>query len=130
MGNCQAAEAVAVVQHPGNGKIERMYWSISANEVMCSNPGHYVALVVVESSNPSSPVKHQLKLLKPTDTLHVGQVYRLISFEDVIKEFAGKKSLKLGKLLKESGVLKSDARRSKLDHKQIEQAAPGGWDHE
>lgn len=81
MGNCQAAEAVAVVQHPGNGKIERMYWSISANEVMCSNPGHYVALVVVESSNPSSPVKHQLKLLKPTDTLHVGQVYRLISFE-------------------------------------------------
>ncbi|KAH1118672.1 hypothetical protein AAZX31_17G155000 [Glycine max] len=105
MGNCQAAEAATVViQHPGN-KIERVYWSLSAHEVMNSNPGHYVALVV---SSPTlmaengTPMK-QLKLLRPDDTLHIGQVYRLISFEDVLKEFASKKCGKLGKLLKETG---------------------------
>lgn len=105
MGNCQAAEAATVViQHPGN-KIERIYWSLSANQVMESNPGHYVALVVtsptVKSEN-GTPMK-QLKLLRPDDTLHIGQVYRLISFEDVLKEFASKKCGKLGKLLKETG---------------------------
>ncbi|XP_056695407.1 uncharacterized protein [Spinacia oleracea] len=122
MGNCQAAAQVAaevVVQHPGNGKVERMYWAISANEVMSSNPGHYVALVVeppssdpiVTASNappPQGGVKHQLQLLRPTDILHVGHVYRLITFEDVIKEFASKKTVKLGKLHNDSGVLSVD----------------------
>ncbi|CAN1132460.1 hypothetical protein LINPERPRIM_LOCUS37932, partial [Linum perenne] len=46
-------------------------------------------------------VKQMLKLLKPDDTLLIGQVYRLISFEDVLKEFATKKSVKPRKLLKE-----------------------------
>ncbi|RCV31095.1 hypothetical protein SETIT_6G149400v2 [Setaria italica] len=47
MGNCQAAEAAAVViQHPG-GKVERLYGPATAGEVMRSNPGHYVALVVL-----------------------------------------------------------------------------------
>ncbi|CAJ1943027.1 unnamed protein product [Sphenostylis stenocarpa] len=105
MGNCQAAEAATVViQHPGN-KIERIYWSLSAHQVMDSNPGHYVALVVTSStlkSENGTPMK-QLKLLRPDDTLHIGQVYRLISFEDVLKEFASKKCGKLGKLLKETG---------------------------
>lgn len=115
MGNCQAAEAATVViQHPGsNGKVERIYWSVSANDVMSSNLGHYVALVLespVQISGP--PVKH-LKLLRPDDTLHIGHVYRLITFEDVLKEFAAKKSVKLGKLLKESvGV---SAEKKKLD---------------
>lgn len=136
MGNCQAAEIAAVVlQHPGNAKVDRMYWPISANEVMSSNPGYYVALVVEPSHNVSGnahpplalAAKHQLKLLRPTDILHVGHVYRLITFEDVIKEFSAKKSVKLGKLLKESGILfvdkknKSDAGRSMLDQTQIEQ---------
>ncbi|KAI4315083.1 hypothetical protein L6164_027929 [Bauhinia variegata] len=107
MGNCQAAEAATVViLHPGN-KIERIYWSISANQVMSSNPGHYVALVVTSptlKSENGTPLK-QLKLLRPDDTLLMGQVYRLISFEDVLKEFAAKKCSKLGKLLKESGSL-------------------------
>lgn len=83
MGNCQAAEAATVViQHPGN-KIERIYWSVSANEVMSSNPGHYVALVVTSSTlkNENGMPLKQLKLLKPDDTLLIGQVYRLISFE-------------------------------------------------
>ncbi|RZC11912.1 hypothetical protein D0Y65_011917 [Glycine soja] len=105
MGNCQAAEAATVViQHPGN-KIERVYWSLSAHEVMNSNPGHYVALVVSSptlKAENGAPMK-QLKLLRPDDTLHIGQVYRLISFEDVLKEFASKKCGKLGKLLKETG---------------------------
>ncbi|KAI9074562.1 hypothetical protein K1719_043403 [Acacia pycnantha] len=90
MGNCQAAEAATVViQHPGN-KIERIYWSVSAHHVMNSNPGHYVALVVTSpnlKSENGAPLK-QLKLLRPDDTLLMGQVYRLISFEDVLKELA------------------------------------------
>ncbi|XWS29692.1 hypothetical protein CRYUN_Cryun24cG0051900 [Craigia yunnanensis] len=105
MGNCQAAEAATVViQHPGN-KIERIYWSVSANEIMSSNPGHYVALLVTSPTlkNENGMPLKQLKLLKPDDTLLIGQVYRLISFEDVLKEFSAKKCVKLGKLLKERG---------------------------
>ncbi|OMP01805.1 hypothetical protein COLO4_11590 [Corchorus olitorius] len=107
MGNCQAAEAATVViQHPGN-KIERIYWSVSANEIMNTNPGHYVALVVTSPTlkNENGLPLKQLKLLKPDDTLLIGHVYRLISFEDVLKEFAAKKCGKLGKLLKERGGL-------------------------
>lgn len=145
MGNCQAAEAATVViQHPGN-KVERIYWSISANEVMSSNPGHYVALVITsptERTHNGLPVK-QLKLLRPGDTLLLGQVYRLISFEgknnrvilqfvfrpiisviinlinfffsDVLKEFAAKKCVKLGKLLRESGGLVLDSKKISVD---------------
>ncbi|CAK7339743.1 unnamed protein product [Dovyalis caffra] len=105
MGNCQAAEAATVViQHPGN-KIERIYWSVSAHEIMTSNPGHYVALIVSSPTMRTEnglPLK-QLKLLRPDDTLLIGHVYRLVSFEDVLKEFDAKKCVKLGKLLKESG---------------------------
>ncbi|CAL9002111.1 unnamed protein product [Prunus brigantina] len=106
MGNCQASEAATVlIQHPGSNKVERIYWSVSAHEVMTSNPGHYVALLIASptmKSENGAPVK-QLKLLRPDDTLLIGQVYRLISFEDVLKEFAAKKSVKLGKLLKDTG---------------------------
>lgn len=78
MGNCQAAEAAAVViQHPG-GKVDRIYSSASATEVMNANPGHYVALVVAAEN--AAPIK-QLKLLRPDDALVIGQVYKLISFE-------------------------------------------------
>lgn len=115
MGNCQAAEAATVViQHPpengnGQGRVDRIYYSVSANEVMSSNPGYYVALVLESLAQRNGrPTGHQLKLLKPDDTLHIGRVYRLISFEDVLKEFTAKKSVKLGKLLKESGVIGVD----------------------
>ncbi|MBA0803239.1 hypothetical protein Gohar_013477, partial [Gossypium harknessii] len=105
MGNCQAAEAATVViHHPGN-KIERIYHPVSVNEIMTSNPGHYIALVLTSptlKNQHGMPLK-QLKLLKPDDTLLIGHVYRLISFEDVMKEFAAKKCAKLGKLLKERG---------------------------
>ena len=90
MGNCQAAEAATVViQHPAS-KIERIYWSVSAQEVMSSNPGHYVALVVTSptlKSENGTPLK-QLKLLRPDDTLLIGHVYRLISFEGKVKHWS------------------------------------------
>ncbi|GAB4849107.1 hypothetical protein Ancab_003915 [Ancistrocladus abbreviatus] len=106
MGNCQAAEtATVLIQHPDN-KVERIYWSVSAQEVMSSNPGYYVAVVVsspTAKSENGEPLK-QLKLLRPDDTLLIGHVYRLICFEDVLKEFAEKKCVRLGKMIKEKGV--------------------------
>ncbi|MED6218874.1 hypothetical protein PIB30_030651 [Stylosanthes scabra] len=103
MGNCQAAEAATVViQHPGN-KMERIYWSVSARQVMDSNPGHYVAHLT-HPSTLNTPSNH-FKLLRPNDTLLIGQVYRLISFQDVLQEFAAKKCVKLGKLLVNRGTL-------------------------
>ncbi|CAL9768700.1 unnamed protein product [Musa acuminata subsp. burmannicoides] len=126
MGNCQAAEAATVVIHHPGGKVERAYWSLSASQVMAANPGHYVAVIVdgypsrlpppaLQSSTSSSfrayrscsgsssaggaaPVKH-LKLLRPDDALHIGHVYRLISFEEVVREFAWKRHVKLSRLL-------------------------------
>ncbi|KAJ6808279.1 uncharacterized protein M6B38_166425 [Iris pallida] len=97
MGNCQAAEAATVlIQHPC-GRVERIYCSLTANQVMTSNPGHYVA-VIVTSKTTTAPVKY-LKLLRPDDTLHLGYVYRLVSFQEVLKEFATKKHVKLSRLL-------------------------------
>lgn len=82
MGNCQAAEAATVViEHPGSNKIERIYWSVSARQVMNSNPGHYVALLI--PSPTASPNMKHLKLLRPHDTLLIGHVYRLISVEGI-----------------------------------------------
>ncbi|CAN7024198.1 unnamed protein product [Brassica rapa subsp. trilocularis] len=117
MGNCQAAEAATVlIHHPAENKVERIYWSVTASDVMKSNPGHYVAVVVTSPTlrnEKGSPLK-QLKLLRPDDTLLIGHVYRLVSFEGihkiylslfVLKEFATKKCVKLGKLLKEGGGL-------------------------
>lgn len=94
-----------VIQHPG-GKVERLYWSITASRVMADNPGHYVAVIITapassgdnntsansnagikhhgrrrgSGNDGSAPVKH-LKLLRPDDTLLMGHVYRLVSFE-------------------------------------------------
>ncbi|XP_072980747.1 uncharacterized protein [Typha angustifolia] len=126
MGNCQAAEAATVViQHPG-GKIERVYWSLSARHVMAANPGHYVAVIITAPSSSGSsnnnnnnnnnrsnaptsnaPVKH-LKLLRPDDTLLIGHVYRLVSFEEVLKEFASKKHVKVNRLVVKHKVSERD----------------------
>ncbi|XP_008810101.2 uncharacterized protein LOC103721611 isoform X2 [Phoenix dactylifera] len=107
MGNCQAAEAATVViQHP-SGRVERVYWSLSASQVMAANPGHYVAVIITSTSNSSdsrnssssnAPVKH-LKLLRPDDTLHIGHVYRLVSFEEVLREFASRRHVRPSRLL-------------------------------
>ncbi|XP_048560403.1 uncharacterized protein LOC125540922 [Triticum urartu] len=98
MGNCQAAEAAAVViQHPGDGKVERLHWPTTAADVMRRNPGHYVALVLLHHDSrgvdpdPAVPGGGggaritKVKLLKPRDTLHLGQVYRLITSQEVSK---------------------------------------------
>ncbi|CAL4913107.1 unnamed protein product [Urochloa decumbens] len=108
MGNCQAAEAAAVlIQHPGGGRTERAYWALSAGSVMAANPGHYVAAVIAttqpaaggDAASASAPVtvKH-LKLLRPDDTLLLGRVYRLVSFEEVLREFASKRHVKLSRV--------------------------------
>ncbi|BBN20253.1 hypothetical protein MPTK1_8g17700 [Marchantia polymorpha subsp. ruderalis] len=97
MGNCQAAgDAVGVtVEHP-DGKVERLYWSVAARQVMLQYPGHYVALVPprIPTSRKSEvpfPPSNQMKLLPPHGMLQVGQHYRLISFEDVLLEMSEKK---------------------------------------
>ncbi|KAL7131674.1 hypothetical protein ABFS83_12G019800 [Erythranthe nasuta] len=136
MGNCQAAEAATVViQHPAGGKVERIYWSVSANEVMNSNPGHYVALVVASPASArrskdsgAAAVKQQLKLLRPDDTLVLGQVYRLISFEDVLKEFAAKRCVKLGKLLKERNQAGRRLSSAKVEHDEVQHSLGSGGD--
>jgi hypothetical protein len=113
MGNCQAAEAATVVvQHPG-GRVERLYWATTAAEVMRANPGHYVALVtlrVAEEKRPPPPPpppparaeRHgtgtvrvtRVKLLKPRDTLLLGQAYRLITVDEVTRALQAKKEEK------------------------------------
>lgn len=111
MGNCQAAEAEAatvLIQHPGGGgSTERAYCALSAGTVMAANPGHYVAAVITTAqpdagdgaaSSAAAPVKH-LKLLRPADTLLLGRVYRLVSFEEVLWEFASnKRQVKLSRV--------------------------------
>nr|CAD1837805.1 unnamed protein product [Ananas comosus var. bracteatus] len=72
---------------------------------MAANPGHYVAAVIVTAATPPAaaaaaaahPVKH-LKLLRPDDTLLIGRVYRLVTFEEVLREFASKRRVKLSRL--------------------------------
>ncbi|XP_010559193.1 PREDICTED: uncharacterized protein LOC104827670 [Tarenaya hassleriana] len=115
MGNCQAAETATVVIHnPAEKRVERVYWSVTASDVMGSHPGHYVAMVVTSPTlrnDNGSPLKH-LKLLRPDDTLLLGHVYRLVSFEEVLNEFAAKKCVKLGKLLSEGGGLELKKKKS------------------
>ncbi|XP_031478962.1 uncharacterized protein LOC116249818 [Nymphaea colorata] len=92
MGNCQAAEAATVIiQHP-DGRLQRVYWSVSASEIMKENPGHYVAALSVcfdDSPVPGTGVT-RLKLLRPQDTLHMGRIYRLISSQEIMKELWSK----------------------------------------
>lgn len=105
MGNCQAIDAATlVIQHP-SGKVDKLYWPVTAREIMKMNPGHYVALLISttmftpnesnnnnetskvekkenETSNETSSNSVRLtriKLLRPADMLVLGQVYRLIT---------------------------------------------------
>ncbi|XP_022737855.1 uncharacterized protein LOC111290698 [Durio zibethinus] len=117
MGNCQAIDAATlVVQHPC-GKVDKFYWPVSASEVMRMNPGHYVALLISttlyhssnndkcpeNSANNVNPVRlTRIKLLRPTDTLVLGQVYRLITTHEVMKGLCAKKHAKMKKNQQES----------------------------
>ncbi|KAF9625716.1 hypothetical protein IFM89_026296 [Coptis chinensis] len=109
MGNCQAIDAASlVIQHP-SGRVERFYWPLTVSEVMRMNQGHYVALVITLPALPSQEekaVNHgegggirytRVKLLRPTDSLVLGQAYRLITSEDVMKGLWEKKYAKMKK---------------------------------
>lgn len=55
MGNCQAVDAaVLVIQHP-SGREERLYWPVTARQVMKTNPGHYVSLIIPLPPSPPPP---------------------------------------------------------------------------
>ncbi|PSR84859.1 UPF0398 protein like [Actinidia chinensis var. chinensis] len=110
MGNCQAVDAAAlVIQHP-SGSIERMYWPISASEVMKTNPGHYVSLIIPlptsgEQNTDERTVRFtRVKLLRPSDTLVLGRAYRLVTSQDVMKALTAKKYAKMKKNQSDSGV--------------------------
>ncbi|KAL2321875.1 hypothetical protein Fmac_026254 [Flemingia macrophylla] len=121
MGNCQAIDTATLVIQQPNGKVERLYWPVSASEVMKTNPDHYVALLISTTlctskdkenctnksdnndNNNNNPVRlTRIKLLKPTDTLMLGQVYRLISAQEVMKGLWAKKQAKMKRNVSES----------------------------
>ncbi|XP_061358707.1 uncharacterized protein LOC133302900 [Gastrolobium bilobum] len=104
MGNCQAVDAAAlVIQHP-SGKIERLYWSVTASDVMRTNPGHYVSLIiplpVPEGHNHvenNTVLFTHVKLLRPNEILTLGHAYRLITTQEVVKMLKAKKHAKTRK---------------------------------
>ncbi|OMO81596.1 hypothetical protein CCACVL1_12350 [Corchorus capsularis] len=148
MGNCQAIDAATlVVQHP-NGKVDKFYWAMSASEIMRMNPGHYVALLISttlyhhnsnnnkdnNNNNNNNNVRlTRIKLLRPTDTLVLGQVYRLITSQEVMKGLLAKKHAKLKKNHPDSAdkpydkaALRPEAvppPRSEPDYNQIKQVS-------
>ncbi|XP_057479960.1 uncharacterized protein LOC130767191 [Actinidia eriantha] len=119
MGNCQAIDnATLVIQHPC-GRVEKLYWPVTANDIMKMNPGHYAALLLTTTTttpatstattnhhhhnNNNSVRITRIKLLRPTDTLILGQVYRLITTQEVMKGLWVKKYAKMKKGQLESG---------------------------
>ncbi|XP_057774661.1 uncharacterized protein LOC130993676 isoform X2 [Salvia miltiorrhiza] len=99
MGNCQAVEAAAlVIQHPC-GKLERMYWPLSATDVMKANPGHYVSLIIPLTIPGADNRYTRVKLLRPTDKLLL----------EVMKVVRAKKHAKMKKNMSESGHLQDSA---------------------
>ncbi|EYU29933.1 hypothetical protein ABFS82_04G167600 [Erythranthe guttata] len=117
MGNCQAIDnATLVIQHP-NGKVDKLYRPISAADIMKANPGHYVALLLTttlyssaaaassaaasagaaaNNNNNNAPLRvTRIKLLRQTDTLGLGHVYRLVTSQEVMKGLWAKKQAKM-----------------------------------
>lgn len=129
MGNCQAIDnASLLIQYP-NGRVDNLYLPVTASEIMKMNPGHYVALLLttticsstsstINTTNTTKTTKHssntdiknnsppvritRIKLLKPTDTLVLGHVYRLITTQEVMKGLWAKKYAKMRKHQSES----------------------------
>ncbi|CAI9092851.1 OLC1v1028193C1 [Oldenlandia corymbosa var. corymbosa] len=116
MGNCQAVDAAAlVIQHP-SGKIDRLYWPVTASEVMKMNPGHYVSLIIPLPMAPPGQAGSgggggggdgdrnsddrtirftRVKLLRPSETLVLGRAYRLVTTQEVMKVLKAKKYAKM-----------------------------------
>lgn len=99
MGNCQAVDAAAlVIQHP-SGRLDRLYWPVTASEVMKMNPGHYVSLIIplpvtagpagsggggLENSDDRTVRFTRVKLLRPSETLVLGRAYRLVTTQGML----------------------------------------------
>ncbi|KAL6577858.1 hypothetical protein OROMI_010186 [Orobanche minor] len=100
MGNCQTVDAAALVIQHQSGRQERMYWPVTASEVMKMNPGHFVSLVIPsptsgENSDENKTVGYtRVKLLRPVDTLVLGRAYRLVTTQEVMKVLKEKKKNK------------------------------------
>ncbi|KAD7478880.1 hypothetical protein R6Q59_005309 [Mikania micrantha] len=115
MGNCQAVDAAAlVIQHP-SGKIERMYWSVTAGDIMKMNPGHYVSLIIPlpgaenhDGSGNKIVRFTRVKLLRPTDMLVLGRAYRLVTSQEVVKVLRAKRQAKMKKERPETMVEKEN----------------------
>lgn len=109
MGNCQAIDAAAlVIQHP-SGRIERLYWPVTASEVMRTNPGHYVSLIIPlpaasgEENQEQKTVQFtRVKLLRSSDTLALGHAYRLVPTQEVMKVLKAKRYAKMKRQQAES----------------------------
>ncbi|GFP96172.1 hypothetical protein PHJA_001761300 [Phtheirospermum japonicum] len=112
--------AALVIQHP-SGKLERMYWPITATEVMRANPGHYVSLIIPlpltggddDNSGDNKTIRFtRVKLLRPTDTLVLGRAYRLVTTQEVMKVLRAKKHAKMKKNISESGLQTESEKQS------------------
>ncbi|KAL1551264.1 hypothetical protein AAHA92_19129 [Salvia divinorum] len=77
-------------------------------EIMKINPGHYVALLLTttlyssaaaaskEAPNNNTPLRvTRIKLLRHTDSLLLGHVYRLVTSQEVMKGLWAKKQAKM-----------------------------------
>ncbi|KAJ1406130.1 hypothetical protein SESBI_25298 [Sesbania bispinosa] len=103
MGNCQAVDAAAlVIQHPCGKKIERLYWPVTASEIMRANPGHYVSLIMPlpvseegQNQGQKTVLYTRVKLLRPDETLTLGHAYRLITTQEVVKVLKAKKRARM-----------------------------------
>ncbi|CAA0818299.1 Unknown protein [Striga hermonthica] len=136
MGNCQAVDMAAlVIQHP-SGKQERMYWPVTASEVMKTNPGHYVSIIIPfpdssENPNESKTVRYtRVKLLRPHDILVLGRAYRLVTTQEVMKVVNAKKQAKIKKNEPESRPEKqrsSSQAEAENDHTVTRQGKPRSW---
>lgn len=88
MGNCHAVDPVCATVELPSGRVEKLYFSASARQLMLLHPGHYVALVPMPSSSADDAivrVERKLKLLPPDSMLNIGSCYRLVSFEGRIR---------------------------------------------
>uniref|UniRef100_A0A7N0UKW2 Uncharacterized protein n=1 Tax=Kalanchoe fedtschenkoi TaxID=63787 RepID=A0A7N0UKW2_KALFE len=132
MGNCQAIDAAAlVIQHP-SGRIERLYWQVSASEVMKMNPGHYVSIIIPlpmseeeekSDQNPKTVRFTRVKLLRPSDTLNLGHAYRLVTSQEVMKVLRAKKQ---GKMKSRQQELDENMQTAqKMQERESQRSNPG-----
>ncbi|KAG0479727.1 hypothetical protein HPP92_010364 [Vanilla planifolia] len=126
MGNCQASDAAKVVIQQADGRVQRLYWSTSAGEIMRSNPDHYVAVVTrYISGDPGGSSTGaggslrvtRLRILKQKDILIVGQVFRMVTQQEVRKALQA---------WKQGRMRKAQAEMMKRQHKnRLQRSARG-----